>query len=165
MGDLQIGAAYVVVEGNTVPELKAANMEMLYNFDGVNTRILVYSMKGESFSGEVISVNGEIITIDMADYEGNPVTAKWIPSEFGLNQNYPNPFNPTTTLSFLLPKTADYQISIYNVSGQLVETLSGAAEAGIVEIEWDASNMASGVYFYRLKAENFSDTKKMVLLK
>ena len=122
-------------------------------------------MKGESFSGEVISVNGEIITIDMADYEGNPVTAKWIPSEFGLNQNYPNPFNPTTTLSFLLPKTADYQISIYNVSGQLVETLSGAAEAGIVEIEWDASNMASGVYFYRLKAENFSDTKKMVLLK
>ncbi len=164
-GDLEIAAAYVVVEGSTVPQLKASNMEMIYNFDGVNTRILVYSMKGESFSGELISVDGNIVTIDMADHDGNPVTAKWIPSEFGLSQNYPNPFNPTTTLSFMLPKAADYEIVIYNVSGQQVEVLTGAAEAGVVELEWNASSMASGVYFYRLKADNFTDTKKMVLLK
>ena len=140
-------------------------MEMIYHFNGTNTNILVYSLDGNSFSGEMISAQGEIISIDMADFEGNPVVAKWIPENFGLNQNYPNPFNPTTMLSFQLPKACDYTLTIFNVQGQKVQTFEGNHEAGMVNIEWDASNMASGIYFYRLNAENFSDTKKMVLLK
>ncbi|MFQ5452697.1 MAG: T9SS type A sorting domain-containing protein [Candidatus Zixiibacteriota bacterium] len=164
-GDLRIGAAHVVVEGNAVPQLKAENMDIKYNFDGANTRILVYSLEGESFNGEFLNVANEIISIEMADFEGNPIVAKWIPDKFALAQNYPNPFNPTTTVSFTLPVTTDYKLNIFNVNGQRVAAFTGAHEAGLVEIEWDASHNASGVYFYKLQAGSFSDTKKMVLLK
>lgn len=162
---LEVGAANIVVKGDVAPELIADNMEIMYNYDGANTRILVYSLEGNSFSGEMIRVNSEIVSIDIADDLGNPVTAKWIPSSFALNQNYPNPFNPTTTLSFMLPVKSDYNIGIFNINGQKVHSISGAADAGVVELEWDASAMASGVYFYRLNAGDFSDVKKMVLLK
>jgi hypothetical protein len=162
---VKIGAAHVIVEGDVTPELIASDMELKYNFDGTNTRILVYSLQGNSFTGEMINVDGQIISIDMADNLGNPVAAKWIPSDFALNQNYPNPFNPATTISFLLPVQADYDVVVYNVNGQKVQSFSGSHEAGLVEIEWDASLMASGVYFYRLAAGDFSDVKKMVLLK
>ena len=164
-GELEVGAAAVVVEGNVIPELKAENMEMIYNFDGVNTRILVYSLEGNSFSGEMLNVDANIVSIDMADADGNPIAAKWLPSNFGLNQNYPNPFNPSTTVSFTLPVTSEYELAIFNVNGQKVTTFTGHHEAGMVEIEWNASDMASGVYFYRLTAGSFTDTKKMVLLK
>jgi len=164
-GDVQIGAAYMVVEGDVSPELRATNMDMLYNFDGVNTRVLVYSLEGETFTGEMASVNGNIISIEMANFEGNPIAAKLIPAEFALNQNYPNPFNPTTTINFALPMDSDYNLDIYNVNGQRVASFNGSHEAGVVEIEWEASNYASGIYFYKLTAGSFTDTKKMVLLK
>ena len=164
-GDVRVGAAYMVIEGNAVPELKAENMDMVYNFDGVNTRVLVYSLEGQSFSGEMASVSGNIVSIEMANFEGNPIAAKLLPAEFALMQNYPNPFNPTTTLNFALPTACNYGLDIFNVNGQRVASFEGSHEAGIVEIEWDAANFASGIYFYRLTADNFSATKKMVLLK
>lgn len=140
-------------------------MEMMYHYNGTNTNVLVYSIQGNTFSGDVLSAQGNILSIDMADRDGIPVAAKWIPDNFALNQNYPNPFNPVTTLSFQLPKAANYTLTVFNVQGQTVTTFEGAHEAGMVTIEWDASSMASGIYFYRLNADNFSDTKKMVLLK
>ena len=163
--DIEIGAAHITMTGDVTPTLLANDMDMIYDFNGVNTNILVYSLDGNTFSGEMLQADGEIVSIDMADRDGIPVVAKWIPDNFGLSQNYPNPFNPTTTLSFQLPKASDYELTIYNVQGQKVQTFEGSHEAGVVNIEWDASNMASGIYFYRLNAENFSDTKKMVLLK
>jgi hypothetical protein len=80
-------------------------------------------------------------------------------------QNYPNPFNPTTTISFSVPKPCDYTLTIYNMLGQEVAAYSGAAEPGEVRIEWDGTKVASGVYFYKLTAGTYSDTKKMMLLK
>jgi len=92
--------------------------------------------------------------------------AKMLPTEFALQQNYPNPFNPTTTISFALPFATDYDLTIYNINGQLVDNFSGSAEAGMVSVDWNASNLASGIYLYKLTADGRTiDTKKMVLLK
>ncbi|NOY87803.1 MAG: T9SS type A sorting domain-containing protein [FCB group bacterium] len=166
-GDVSIGAVSVVVAGNATPELEASNMELLYNYDGINTRILIWSREANSFSGDFLKINShnDIVSIDMADSKGNPVVAKWVPDKFSLLQNYPNPFNPTTTISFMLPQTNDYELNIFNINGQKVASFSGTHEAGLVKIEWDASSVASGVYFYKLNAGSYSATKKMVLLK
>jgi hypothetical protein len=161
----KIGAAYVVAEGEVVPQLLAEGMEMKYAFDGLNTKILVYSLEGNAFTGELMDLDAEVLSIEMATEEGNPVYAKLIPSTFSLAQNYPNPFNPTTTLAFSLPVASDYTLTIFNVNGQRIADFSGTHEAGQVTIEWDAGDLASGVYFYRLDAGSFSDVKKMVLLK
>jgi len=87
------------------------------------------------------------------------------PNDFTLSQNYPNPFNPITTISFALPIATDYELVIYNVMGQEIVVFTGHSEPGIVKVDWDASVYASGVYLYKLTAGNFTDTKKMVLLK
>jgi len=79
--------------------------------------------------------------------------------------NYPNPFNPTTTISFSLGEKSDYKLTIYNVTGQVVRTFEGNADAGEQAVVWDASSNSSGVYFYKLEAGDHSATKKMVLLK
>ena len=89
-----------------------------------------------------------------------------LPNEFALSQNYPNPFNPTTTIEFALPDVSDVKITIYNVRGQVVATLvDGRLEAGYHAVTWNATQKASGVYFYRIEARDFIETKKMVLLK
>jgi len=164
--DAAMGAALVVVKGNVVPE-NLSSSEMLYNFDGTNTRILVYPNTNtfSTFEGEFLSVNGEIVSVEFGSASGATVVAKVIPSNYALNQNYPNPFNPSTVISFALPKAGDYTLSIYNVTGQKVAEFSGAAEAGVKEVEWNASANASGIYFYKLNAGAFSSTKKMVLIK
>jgi hypothetical protein len=87
-----------------------------------------------------------------------------LPKSFALNQNYPNPFNPTTTVSFTLPTATNYNLTIYNILGQVVEEFNGFDE-GNVEIIWNASNNSSGVYFYKLTTDQNTATKKMVLLK
>ena len=90
-----------------------------------------------------------------------------IPKNFELFQNYPNPFNPLTTIEYNLPYQNFVTLSIYNRNGQLVATLySNIQAAGVHKIVWDASNFASGIYFYCLNTESgFSDSKKMILLK
>ncbi len=163
--DIKMGAAYVVVEGNVTPTLLASNMELKYAFDGANTRLLVYSLKAEGFTGDFVNVPGKVLNIEMATYEGDAVSLKTIPSNYELSQNYPNPFNPTTTISFGLPVSGKYRLTIFNVNGQEVAAFSGAAEAGMHEVVWDASTNASGIYFYRLEADQYTATKKMVLLK
>jgi hypothetical protein len=112
-----------------------------------------------------MDANGPVQSLEVATAQGAPVTLKLLPSDFALMQNYPNPFNPTTTIAFALPQASDYTLTIYNVTGQVVNQFSGHGEAGTVTVEWNASNQASGVYFYKLNAGNFSATKKMVLLK
>jgi hypothetical protein len=87
-------------------------------------------------------------------------------SDYNLSQNYPNPFNPTTTIEFDLPKTSDVILKIYNILGEEVTTLvSDRLTAGSYTYDWNASNMASGVYLYRLEAGGFVETRKMVLMR
>ena len=88
------------------------------------------------------------------------------PLEFALRQNYPNPFNPSTEISFTIPKSSQVELSVYNVLGQKVATLvNEIMTAGSHAMTFDASNLASGVYLYRLQAAGLSVTKKMLLVK
>jgi hypothetical protein len=89
-----------------------------------------------------------------------------VPSEFKLYQNYPNPFNPMTNIKFQIPKAGFVKLVIYDIIGREIATLvNEELTPGIYEVQWDGSNYPSGVYYYRLKAGDYSDTKKMVLLK
>ena len=89
-----------------------------------------------------------------------------VPNKFELGQNYPNPFNPTTTINFTLGQASDVKLAVYNVLGQKVATLLDEhMSAGSYPIVFNASKLASGVYFYRLDAGNFTSIKKMMLLK
>lgn len=88
------------------------------------------------------------------------------PKQFTLSQNYPNPFNPTSTIEFTLPAAVDVRLDVYNISGQLVSTLvDSRMNAGQHSVVFDASNLASGVYLYRIRAGNFMETKQMTLIK
>jgi hypothetical protein len=85
---------------------------------------------------------------------------------FNLKQNYPNPFNPKTVINYQLPITSTVELGIYNILGQKVATLvSGKQQAGNYQVEWDATNFASGVYMYRMQAGKYSETKKLILLR
>ncbi|MBD3290593.1 T9SS type A sorting domain-containing protein [candidate division KSB1 bacterium] len=88
------------------------------------------------------------------------------PAGFALSQNYPNPFNPTTTISYSLDKKSNVKLQIFDITGAVVETLVNSDnQAGHHSVTWDASNVASGIYFYQIRAEGQSITKKMTLLK
>jgi hypothetical protein len=89
-----------------------------------------------------------------------------IPATFNLEQNYPNPFNPITIINYELPITNYVDLSIYNLLGQKIITLvSQKQNAGSHQVEWDASGVTSGVYYYRIEAGEFQDVKKMILLR
>ncbi|MCF7886079.1 MAG: T9SS type A sorting domain-containing protein [Candidatus Marinimicrobia bacterium] len=89
-----------------------------------------------------------------------------IPIEYSLEQNYPNPFNPVTNISFALPKAADVTLIVYNLMGQEVrEIANDHMKAGKHRVTFDAKELSSGIYFYKLKAGNYTQIRKMTLLK
>lgn len=164
----EMGAAYIVVEGKATPRLLAGNMEMKYGVVDNDTRILVYNstQRGESFTGSFLEVEGEIVSIEFATYEGQPVEASNVPRTFSVEQNYPNPFNAETRISFAMPNAGEWRVSIYNVTGQLVEEFSGVAEVGgKQDVYWNAAGRSSGIYFYKVVAGDQTETKKAVYLK
>lgn len=89
-----------------------------------------------------------------------------IPQQFSLEQNYPNPFNPETKIRFLLPVSSNVKIIVYDASGRLTaQLLSRQLAAGSYEVNWNAGKLTSGIYFYRIETPEFSETKKMILIK
>ena len=101
----------------------------------------------------------EILT-DIREHEDN------LPIRFSLYQNYPNPFNPKTRIDYAIPKGSNVIIKVYNSLGEEVETLINEYKApGSYSINFDGSSLTSGVYFYQLRADKFTLTKKMVLLR
>jgi len=89
-----------------------------------------------------------------------------LPVKYELDQNYPNPFNPTTTIKFSLPQAGKVRLDVYNLLGELVTTLVNKNfEAGFQSVQFNASNLASGIYIYRLSSNSFSQVRKMMLLK
>ncbi len=89
-----------------------------------------------------------------------------IPDNFSLNQNYPNPFNPSTKIRYDLPRAGVMRLAVYDVMGREVELLVNERQAaGSYEAVWDGTRFASGVYFYRLTAEGFNETRKMILIR
>jgi hypothetical protein len=89
-----------------------------------------------------------------------------VPNEYRLYQNYPNPFNPATNIKFAIPKNEFVKITAFDMLGKEIETLVNERLApGTYETNWNASNYPSGIYFYRLQADDFSETKRMTLIK
>jgi hypothetical protein len=89
-----------------------------------------------------------------------------MPIKYSLSQNYPNPFNPETTINYSIPKASDVKIVIYDVMGKEVATLiDEKQEAGNYSVKYNARNLTSGVYFYKIETSDFRDVKKMVLIK
>jgi len=83
-----------------------------------------------------------------------------------LEQNYPNPFNPSTSICYSLPNRSHVTLSVYNTLGQQVAQLvNEESESGYHEVQFNATNLASGIYFYRLQAGTFVETKRLLLLK
>ena len=117
-----------------------------------------------------ILVNGAAI-VNCPIVEVSPTTAvdedqKVQPSEYSLSQNYPNPFNPTTNINYKIPKSGYVSLKVYDVLGNEVTTLVNEVKpAGEYEVQFGSSSLASGVYYYQLKAGNLAETKKMILLR
>jgi len=94
------------------------------------------------------------------------VEVEVVPNQFELSQNYPNPFNPSTTIRFSLPQASQVKINIFNMIGEQVATIAdGMYEAGYHKITFNASNLSSGAYIYRLESSDFVQVKKMILLR
>jgi len=88
------------------------------------------------------------------------------PVSFALNQNYPNPFNPVTKINYSIAKSGNVKLTVYNILGNEIMTLvNGKSEAGNYSVIFDGANLSSGVYFYKLETESFTDVKRMTLLK
>ncbi|MGH2574574.1 MAG: T9SS type A sorting domain-containing protein, partial [Ignavibacteria bacterium] len=88
------------------------------------------------------------------------------PKDFKLHQNFPNPFNPSTTIEFDISKSGNISLKIYDALGKEIETVfQGYQFAGKYSLNYNAKNLASGIYYYALRADDFSDVKKMVLVK
>ena len=89
-----------------------------------------------------------------------------LPTKFSLEQNFPNPFNPMTTIRYQIPELSFVTLKVYDVIGNEVATLINEEKTvGNYQVEFDASSLSSGIYFYRLQAGEFVETKKMILMK
>ena len=95
-----------------------------------------------------------------------PIKINEFKNHFQLKQNYPNPFNPSTTIKYSIPQESHVSLRIYDVLGREIVTLVNREQkAGYYEVDWNAVNNSSGVYFYKIQAGDFVDTKKMILLR
>jgi hypothetical protein len=112
----------------------------------------------------IIDVSDDVFTIDIIS--GIESTEENIPSEFNLSQNYPNPFNPVTSIKYEVPEASLVSIKVYDLIGREVAVLvNETKQPGTYQVNFDSGNFASGVYFYKMIAGDFSSVKKMNLLK
>jgi hypothetical protein len=122
------------------------------------------NQNGAEFSLLAVLESGEVIGLRDATSVDNGTGD--LPTDFALSQNYPNPFNPTTSIEYALPESAEVTLEVYNLMGQRVATLvNGAQSAGRHSVTFDAANLSSGMYLYRIQAGSFTSTQKMMLLK
>ncbi|MEX0845986.1 MAG: BspA family leucine-rich repeat surface protein [Balneolaceae bacterium] len=124
------------------------------------------SSVGDSAREEIVYKFNWTITDGDGIFVSNERSEKNQPISYNLSQNYPNPFNPTTTFQYQLPKNSIVEIKIFNTNGQLITLLVNEKQpAGIYTVGFDASNLSSGIYIYRIKTDNFTKSNKMVLIK
>lgn len=141
--------------------------------NGTTTELHSYSFTDNEVANDIYYYRLKQIDFS-GQFEYSPeieVVVDLTPQNFELNQNFPNPFNPTTSIQFQVPKQSDVSIIVYDLLGQQVKSLfAGQVQAGSYTVQWDGTNnagskMSSGTYIYRMNADNFIQTKEMVLLK
>ena len=137
--------------------------------NGYNTTTETHNYQ---FTDNEITANKYFYRLKQVDFDGTFEYSNIIEidinsvSEFTLNQNYPNPFNPNTKISFTLPQTANVKLSIYNAIGEkIAELMNEVKSAGTYDVDFNASELSSGIYLYRLEAGEFIQTRKMSLMK
>jgi hypothetical protein len=182
--DLSVGGALVSIN-HTGVELgvpTANGMNIDYRDNGEVMTVMVYpTIENAAFfaPGANVLFTVPVLTegtinfgdVSVSDNRGALLDARTaydapIPTEFSVAQNFPNPFNAKTSLSFGIPAASVVNINIYNVAGQLVESMDlGQMNAGFHSVVWDASDVASGIYFYKVNAGDNNETMKMTLLK
>ena len=127
--------------------------------------------KSYSFTDEDVTTGIYRYRLKQIDFDGsftysNEIEVDFIPKEFVLYQNYPNPFNPSTTIKYQIPELSFVTIKVYDVLGNEITTLVNEEKSiGSYEVEFNATNLPSGIYFYKIQAGSFVETKKMTLLK
>ena len=120
----------------------------------------------DSLRGFCFGKNGNIFITGTAGITSVENSSSQIPDKFSLSQNYPNPFNPSTKINYELPITNYVILKVYDALGNEVATLVNEKQnAGSYSVDFNASSLPSGIYFYKLITENFSETKKMILVK
>jgi hypothetical protein len=128
------------------------NYSFTDNLFGESSHKLYYRLKQIDYDGSF--EYSDVVEVDIA------------PTEFYLSQNYPNPFNPTTKIKFTISDLRFTTLKVYDVLGREVTTLvNEEKQPGVYEVEFNAGNLASGIYYYQLKAGEFLETKKMILTK
>lgn len=138
------------------------NWSIVYTAPAGNYNYIIVDSTGHHFVG--IRDNGGV-TIGVSTIGIQQISSE-VPEAFRLEQNYPNPFNPSTNIKFQIAKSSFAKITIYDISGKVVNTLvNEELKAGTYEVYFDGTNYASGVYYYMLEAGNYIETKKMVLIK
>jgi hypothetical protein len=133
----------------------------------VNTIDMLKFLNDQDFDQELAGADtsmNHMVTITGSSAVDEQISG--IPSEYNLSQNYPNPFNPATSFTYSLKQSGEVKISIYDVSGKEVKSLvDGFRSAGNYVVNFNAGDMASGIYYYRITTNDFIQTNKMVLLK
>ncbi len=157
--DLSVGSYIISLNSLDYPiRIKLENFDEEYVFrmsDGLDGKIY----------DEIIK-NGEEKVVTANQLSQLHLQKIVIPKQYELSQNYPNPFNPSTVIRFGLPENSKVLLEVYNILGEHVITLiNSELKAGYYTINFDAKNLTSGVYFYRIKTSNWTDVKKMILVK
>ncbi|MBK8554120.1 MAG: T9SS type A sorting domain-containing protein [Ignavibacteria bacterium] len=117
-------------------------------------------------TGWAVGYGGDIIKTTTGGTVGIQTISSEIPEHFYLSQNYPNPFNPVTKINYSIVKAQNVVLKVYDVLGSEVATLVNTKQnAGIYSVDWDAGRYPSGIYFYNLSAGDFTETRKMMLVK
>ena len=128
--------------------------------------LFTFTTEGSANSDEEGTITFNISTTTGQSWQKIIKVQPVLPDKFELLQNYPNPFNPATSIKFSLPKDNFVTLKVFNILGEIVKLLVNEEQkAGIHNVEFDASNLSSGVYFYKLEAGNFTSIKKMMFIK
>ncbi len=163
-----VGSTATIITTSTVSTWTQFTATLTYlNANNVDTCIIQFQILGPG-SGSDFHV-GSYALIDDLTFSGvNAVgdDASVLPREFALEQNYPNPFNPSTTIHYSLPVSAHVTLKVFNVLGEEVASLIDAQQgAGRKSIVFSADNLPAGIYLYRLTAGEYTDTKRLILIK
>jgi hypothetical protein len=147
----------------------AATSGSMYVHQSTGTGMLRnYGTPGTGCPINYVGQDGQLINfgVNILNFVGTRNPGTTVPTVYSLEQNYPNPFNPVTTISFSIPKAGNVKITVYDVIGREVAVpVNEFKSAGSYSVAFNATDLSSGVYFYRMEAGNFKDVKKMSLVK
>ena len=158
------GTDWIIINNTSLIKISKDFCQTWGNISGFSTYDLYYSDSKDTNSIWVAYNYGKLLKYNFNSI-GIIKISNEIPNSFKLYQNYPNPFNPVTKIHFELPIASDFSITVYDITGREVYAVYDSKQAGEYEFTFDGTAFASGIYFYQLKAGDYVDTKKMILLK